>query len=465
MLTAGAIQLRTATIVVPRTGERVRKTFTLRRHSPPLHGSPDYFPASERDNELPRRDTGHLERLKNGMTGRLNRAYAFATSPMGVDILKCSLAYVLGSLATFVPFIAGLLGKNDGKHMVATVTVYFHPARSAGSMAQAIMLAFGAVVYAAVLSFTSMAVSHYFGEKHLLALGHTIVLIVFCGGGLGLVGWTKQKLGNALVNVACSLTSLAFITILTKEGAVQAARFSHDKIWQVLKMVIMGTIASSAVALAVRPISARKEFRDTFIKATDAMGEMLTIITRSFLSGSEHDLREQNFINAINQSKSTYNKLVKNLGEAKYEHYILGTEGEYHVEARLVKCLEQLMQSIGGLRSAAETQFTLLANSDPPKGTAGLLSPPMDPVRSHSPDSISSQNHMDRRTSILASIDEVAEELTEDSTNGRGRSPAGSWRLPRGMESDLTAIDMFSIFIAHLGPPMVSYVDTLSISL
>lgn len=458
MLTAGATQLRTATIVVPRTGERTKKAFTLRRHSSASNGSLDYFLDPGRDNEAPHRNTSRLERLRNGVTGRLDSAYAFATSPTGIAILKCSLAYVLGSLATFVPFIAGLLGKNDGKHMVATVTVYFHPARSAGSMAQAIMLAFGAVVYAAFLSFTSMAVSHYFGEKHLLALGHTIVLIIFCGGGLGLVGWTKQKLGNALVNVACSLTSLAFITIFTKEGAVQAAKFSHDKIWQVLKMVIMGTIASSAVALAVRPISARKEFRDTFIKATDAMGEMLTIITRSFLSGSEDSLRDPQFIKAISQSKSTFNTLVKNLGEAKYEHYVLGTEGEYEVESRLVKCLEQLMQSIGGLRSAAETQFALLANADQPQGTAGLLSPPLAPMRSPSPDSISSQNHMDRRTNLLASIDEVAGHSTAGSGSGRGRSPAPSRKLPMGMDSDLTAVDMFSIFIAHLGPPMVRFI-------
>ena len=68
-------------------------------------------------------------------------------------------------------------------------------------MIEATILALIAFVYAAVVSFTSMAVSAFFGFHDLLAIGHVIVLIIFCGGGLGFVGWLKQKLGNPLVNV------------------------------------------------------------------------------------------------------------------------------------------------------------------------------------------------------------------------------------------------------------------------
>jgi hypothetical protein len=85
-------------------------------------------------------------------------------------------------------------------------------------MAEATVLALIAFAYAALVSFSSMAVSVFFARQDLLILGHAIVLIVFCGGGLGLVGWTKQRLGNPLVNVGCSLTSLALITVLYKQG-------------------------------------------------------------------------------------------------------------------------------------------------------------------------------------------------------------------------------------------------------
>ena len=106
-------------------------------------------------------------------------------------------------------------------------------------MIEAILLAAVAFLYVVVICFSSMGVSILFGRTwDLMGLGHAIVLVVFCGGGLGLVGWVKQRLGHPLVNIACSLISLAMITVLTKEGAVQAAKFSDDKIVQVSRTIL-----------------------------------------------------------------------------------------------------------------------------------------------------------------------------------------------------------------------------------
>jgi gas vesicle protein len=464
----------------PRTGERVKKHFTLRRSAHRPSESSEFLLAPGEYDPRRHEELGRIERWKEICAYRLRQAYAFWCSDTGIGILKCSLAYILGSLATFVPVIAGLLGRNDGKHIVATITVYFHPARSAGSMLEAVLVAFAAFSYATFISFSSMAVSAFFGGRGQLVLGHIIVLIVFVGGGLGLVGWTKHKLGNPLVNIGCSLTSLALITILTKEGAVQAAVFSYVKIWQVLKMILMGCTASALVSLLIRPISARNEFRDTFIKSTDAMAEILSGITRSFLSGTEQELRSDSFVKATNQINSSFKTLVKNLGEAKFEHYALGTEKEYRINARLVKCLEGLMQSIGGLRSAAETQFSLLAQTDEHESQSGQA-----PIHGTSTSSIFSEqnfsqsppqlpspglNHVERRSSILASIDEVAESSAEpsaavsvDGSDDESTNQSDSYtKIPSSMQNTLTPADMFSIFIAHLGPPMVRKSISLS---
>ncbi|KAL6702995.1 hypothetical protein ACN47E_010350 [Coniothyrium glycines] len=471
--------LRSATMIQPKTGERVKKTFTLRRSTHRPTESSEFLLAPGHFDSQRHQALGTVDRWKEIVIVKLRQVYAYASSPVGIGILKCSLAYILGSLATFVPFIASLLGKNDGKHIVATITVYFHPARSAGSMLEAVILAFIAFLYAAFVSFSSMAVSVYFGNKHLLVVGHVIVLLVFCGGGLGLVGWTKHKLGNPLVNVACSLTSLALITILTKEGSVQKAVFSYNKVWQVLKMIIMGCSASAAVSILVRPTSARNEFRDTFIQSTDAMADMLNGITRSFLSGAEQDLKNDHFVMATSRSKSTFTTLMKNLGEAKFEHYALGTEEEFRLQSRLVKCLEKLIQSIGGLRSAAETQFTLLAQSEPvstplegstsnSKIGSSMLT---DHAMSQSPPQLLSPSlsHTDRRSSILASIDELPERSIEVSAaasadvsdDESSQKQGGISRIPSFMQNELTPADMFSVFIAHLGPPMKSLAFTL----
>lgn len=461
-------------MIQPKTGERIKRNFTLRRSSHRNTESSEFLLAPGQFDPTRHEEMGKIERFWWNIKFNVWQAYAYATSPTGIGILKCSLAYILGSLATLVPQIAGLLGRNDGKHMVATITVYFHPARSAGSMIEAVILAFAAFLYAAFVSFSSMAVSAWFGSQNHIVVGHVIVLIVFCGAGLGLVGWTKHKLGNPLVNVACSLTSLALITVLTKEGAVQDATFSYVKIWQVLKMIIMGCTASAAVALLVRPTSARTEYRDTFIQATDAMAENLNAIARSFLSGAEQDLRNESFVKSSNKSQSTYKTLVKNLGEAKFEHYVLGTEQEHKISARLVKCLEKLIQSIGGLRSAAETQFTLLAQSNMSMGTPSDSLPANGTVTSsifsehnftQSPPQLNSPSlsHTDRRTSILASIDELPEPTTGDASvqpsvdvsDDESSQHGNLSRLPSFVQSNLTPADMFSVFIAHLGPPMV----------
>ncbi|TKA63815.1 hypothetical protein B0A49_10928 [Cryomyces minteri] len=334
-------------------------------------------------------------------------------------------------MATFVAPIAGLIG----------------------SMYEATMLAFLAFLYAAFVSFTSMAVSAFFGQRDLLALGHTIVLVVFCGGGLGFVGWLKQRLGNPLVNVACSLTSLAIITVLTKEEAVHNATFSDDKIRQVLVMVIMGIAATTAVNLIVKPVSARRELREDMVKTTDSLGDMLIIITRSFLSGSEEELKRPEYIAASERYKSVFTSLTKNLSEARYEHYVLGTEKEYVIDAQLVERMHRLSQDIGGLRSAAATQFSLI-NTPLVDGGAtptAISSKPIDLDTSFKPSSFGSV--VDTQ---LPSIDEVSEEF-----NDTGDTATSG---PSSTCNDATAAspaDVFSMFIMHLGPSMKSLAYTL----
>jgi hypothetical protein len=209
------VQLRNATLVIPRTGERVRRSVTLSTPSLPSNGNANSFSSlphlrsrfsAFEDNDTPWDD------IKTAFV----ELWRLITSPTGSSVLKASLAYVLGSLATLVPAVASLLGHNDGKHIVATITVYFHPARTAGSMIEAIVLALIAFAYAALISFGSMGVSFFFGSHGLLVLGHVIVLLVFCGGGLGALGWLKQKLNNPLVNVV----SLSCLYDVTNEAVV-----------------------------------------------------------------------------------------------------------------------------------------------------------------------------------------------------------------------------------------------------
>ena len=349
--------------------------------------------------------------------------------------------------------------------MVATITVYFHPARSKGSMVEAILCAAVAFAYSVFISFSSMGVSIFFGRTlGLIVLGHIVVLIVFCGGGLGLVGWIKQKLGDPLVNISCSLTSLAIITVLTKEGAVQAAEFSDDKVIQVMIMILMGIFATTAVSLLINPVSACQEMKHSLVQVTDSLGDLLTIITRGFLTGCEEELQQRQFTDASEKSTKVFNTLTKNLKEARYEHYIMGTEKEYQLEAKLVSCMQRLSQNVGGLRSAATTQYLLIAQA-PAGGTASTT--PIStgfptPVFSSVPTMTNSSISPSEQHGVLAAINETPEDESLEDSRLAHPMPDGD-SLASTLNSTLNSpSDIFSRFITQLGPSMVSENDRFS---
>ncbi|KAF1985788.1 hypothetical protein K402DRAFT_333628 [Aulographum hederae CBS 113979] len=454
-------------MILPRTGERVKRAFTLRNRS---SASEDDFRTPLLRRRSTQRTISHLStraRVKKYAKDKLIETWNFAKSRTGQGIIKCSIAYVLGSLATFVMPISGLLGKSDGKHVVATITVYFHPARSAGSMIDGTICALIAFAYTAFISYASMAVSVFFAHQHLMQLGHAIVLVVFVGGGLGFIGWFKQMLGSPLVNVACSLASLASITILTKEGAIQAATYSHVKITQTLKMVLMGIFASSLVSFVIQPISARKDLRKDLMTATDLLGDLLTTITATFLSGHEDQINYPSFDSVTAKYKKAFSSLVSNLRESKLEHYVLGTENQHHLEARLVRCIERLATDIGGLRSACLIQTALLE-----KPSFGATTPAVQNglSRSNSVSAISPlpAEELANRMNGLESIFEEPEDNSDNDTDEmsvffnsprEGISPMT--QHPSAIPTATSAADIFALFINNLGGPLKSLAYTL----
>jgi hypothetical protein len=441
---------------LPRTGERVRRAFSLpilgddaREES----GAPEEREGlleSDHDISLP---SAEQNVVLTSLYYWRDECVKLWASNLVQGIFKCSIAYLLGSLATFLPFLSSFLGKQDGKHVVATVTVYFHPSRTVGSMIEAVGIALIAFVYAAFVSFTSMGISMALGKRDLLLLGHAIVLVVFCAGGLGFIGWLKQRLGHPTVNVGCSLASLAIITILTKEGSIQAAKFSEEKVFQVLRMILLGMAATTAVNLLIKPRFARKELHRDFVKTTDLLGDKLTVITRAFLSGSESEMQGALYKQVDKDCKANEASMKKNLIESKYEHYVLGRERAYRIEVKLVKCLQGLSQSIDGLYSAANTQFTLLKSSSFVNrddsamaskassvfGTSQLVEEPGD-VR-------------DVLTPINEATDSPFDQFIPFSPMAAG--------FTGSKNPSSTPSDMFTTFIMQLGPPMKSLAFTL----
>lgn len=374
----------------------------------------------------------------------------------GHHVLKCTLAYLLGSLGTFWPVMSDFLGRMDGKHIVATLTVYFHPARTVGSMLEAVLIAIIAVAYAELVCVLSMAAAIASrSSMGSLVPAHAIVLIVFVGGGLGFVGWVKQKLNQPLVNTASTLASIAIISVVTKEESIQDGYFSGDKIVQVLKMLLIGISITVAVNLLVWRVSARHVLRRSIATAAVCLGDRLSFITTGFLNGSEEEVNSPEYGRMTSKYNAAYAQMSMSLREAKLEYYFMGRETTYRLDKRLYKSVEALSQAIGGLRSALNTQFTLLKEvpSAGLHGASAAMSPGPPILSPRLVRALSA--FLDETREPLPVIEEAED---EPRTLSQTRSDPSLDKSPMFRAPS----DIFALFMALLGPSMKSLVFTLS---
>lgn len=438
MLT-GLQKMRNGTFIIPSTGERSRRQVTLRA-------------------SMSRAASGHASdaSARAAAPGRVRLAWRWLNSDDGHQVLKCTLAYLLGSLGTFWPTLSDFLGHRDGKHIVATLTVYFHPARTVGSMLEAVLVAILAVAYAELVCVLSIAAAVASRTSTGSAVpAHAIVLVVFVGGSLGFVGLVKQKLNQPLVNVASTLASIAIISVVTKEQSIQDGFFSADKILQVLKMLLVGISFTIAVNMLVWRVSARHVLRKSIVTASECLSDRLSAIAKGFLDASEDDIQSPAYSQTTARYASAYAQMSNSLREAKLEYYLLSRETTYRLDKRLFASVETLSRTIGGLRSALDTQFTLkdvpAAAPQTPSAIPSPARPPLSPRLMRA---------------MSAFVDESREPLSviqEAEDEPRAHLPL-THSDPIMDKSPMfrTPSDIFSLFMARLGPPMKSLVYTLS---
>ncbi|KAK1593356.1 ribosomal protein L19 [Colletotrichum navitas] len=449
--------LRNGTFIVAGTGERSRRQFSLRGSSieipqPEVNGYRSLLTA-----ETTRES---IDVVKHNIKTTVRHFWAWLRSPAGKGVLKCTLAYLLGSMATFLSPISSFLGKPDGKHVVATLTVYFHASRTWGSMVEAVAIATFAVLYAELVAVLAMAFSVVVGgQLGLIPLSHVLILTFCIGGGMGFIGWVKQKLNNPLVNVGCTLSSIGIISVVTREEAIHEGHFSEVKIVQVLKMLVMGITITVTVNLLIWRVSARALLRASANSAAVSLADMLSMITRGFLNGSESEIMSGDFSQVARLYKTTYGKMTKSLRESKLEHWVLGREKIYNLEKALVKSLESLSQAIGGLRSAADTQFTLLKEI-PQDPMAGQLSPG-NTVFSPTLSRAMSQ-YLKGARDRFASLASIEEDDEIDDDNSHPSPTETTDGPPAPLPTFRSPSEIFELFIALLGPSMKSLAYTLS---
>ncbi|KAF4455677.1 hypothetical protein F53441_2077 [Fusarium austroafricanum] len=447
-------KLKNGTFVIPRTGERSRSEFSLRT-------STNAAPASDTDNKPKYQSFETAESIGDRVhiiTHNVKTAFIliwlWLHTEEGHGVLKCTLAYVLGSLGTYYPPLTAFLGHRDGKHVSATITVYFHPARTVGSMLEASVIAVVAVLYAEVISLLSMGIAIAMRTQFgLTATAHILILVICIGGGLGFVAWVKQRLNSPLVNVGCTLASIAIISVITKEEGVQGGYFDDDKIVQVLKLLLIGITCTFAVNVLVWKILARRVLRRSIMTATSSLGDKLSTITKGFLTGTEDEFWTNEYSQVSARYNGAYAKINSTLREAKFEYYALGRESFYPLDRRLSRSVEALSQAIGGLRSALENQFTLLR--EVPHLVDSFPSPKSTGLAPTLTRAISA--YMEGEGRRLSDIDESGESEEEPQAT-RSKSDAVLETALAFQEPS----DIFALFISMLGPSIKSLAHTMS---
>lgn len=106
--------------------------------------------------------------------------------------MKCSFAYFLATLFTFVPTLNALIGNNrTSSHLVATATVFFNPAKTLGGMVEAAAYGWGYVLFAVTVCLGSMVTTDFFIDRDLYVVAHTISLCFWLAGATFIVSFLK----------------------------------------------------------------------------------------------------------------------------------------------------------------------------------------------------------------------------------------------------------------------------------
>ncbi|KAL7419460.1 hypothetical protein Q5752_006298 [Cryptotrichosporon argae] len=323
------------------------------------------------------------------------RARNWQPSPASVAILKCAIAYLIASLFTFVPSLAALLSTSNetdahgrvtpkpaySAHMVATIVVYFNPARTLGSMMLSTRYCLLLAAMASVVSVFAIMTIRIFdafspsqGSKWdwISEMGDWIVCVLWIGGSMGWLAWAKVWVGNPAFNTGCSMAAVTLFTVIIKEGGI-------PKLAEVLLIVAIGgeslrcgpiqlkaATITNVVCWTVFPMSATWRLQRSMTSSLDSFSTLLNLLTSTFLL--EHRVLKESrmtLADAIKSHGAAFKTLKADLAEAKHERLIDGRVRGKRLELydAAIGSLTRLAQHLAGLRSSTRLQEALIVAS------------------------------------------------------------------------------------------------------
>ncbi|TDL21690.1 hypothetical protein BD410DRAFT_789429 [Rickenella mellea] len=342
-------------------------------HEPTI-ASKDYDSDDSDDSD----SSGEIARrvLENTKTGSRLTSGIPTIPVLWRNILKCAVAYFLASLFTFSPFLSGLIsdiasnGTGDRRpspagHMVATVAVYFNPAKTAGAMVEADTYCLLGLSWAAFICLGSMSMFWPLELSPGWEWLADIFVILWIGIGMTAVAWMKVWMAKPSFNTACSMTAIILFVVVVKEGGI-------DTLMHVAFVVLMGVLVANVVCFTLWPQTATANLQENMIKTLDSFSTLLSMLTNTFLLGDSSSLHQPSqgrLQRAVENHQASFTSLKKDLTEAHSER-LFGGPGK--ADSKLddksnaglayedaVDSLNRLAQHLNGLRSGTRLQYEL----------------------------------------------------------------------------------------------------------
>ncbi|KAJ8078011.1 hypothetical protein PM082_000213 [Marasmius tenuissimus] len=244
------------------------------------------------------------------------------------NILKCSIAYFVASLFTYNDYLSSFMsdlvsyGPGGGKplasgHMVATVAVYFNPAKTMGGMLEADIFCIFGLFYSAFVALASMSMFWWIDLKPGWEWLADVVAIVWVGVSMSFMAWMKVWMANPQFGTACSMMSIIIFVVVVKEGGWQT-------LLQVTFIVSCGIVISNIVCYLIWPTTATSNLQTNTTKTLDSFSTLLDMITDTFLLEESHKKSQGKLQRAVEAHQSSFTSLKKNLKEANSEWYFWG---------------------------------------------------------------------------------------------------------------------------------------------
>ncbi|KZT29097.1 hypothetical protein NEOLEDRAFT_1154149 [Neolentinus lepideus HHB14362 ss-1] len=366
------------------------------------------------------------------------------------NILKCAIAYFIGSLFTFSPYLSGFISDVTAAgerrpapsgHMVATVAVYFNPAKTAGAMLEADFYCLIGLLYASFICLSSMSMFWWLEVRPGWEWLADALVILWIGASMSVMAWMKVWLAKPSFNPACSMTAIILFVVIVKEGGIQT-------LLQVACIVTVGACVSNLVCYSLWPQSAMSNLQNNMVKTLDSFTTLLEMMTSTFLFEDTHQPSRCKLQKAVDSHQASFTSLKKNLAEARSEWLFGGpsrrldnsrkSSGKAYQDA--VDSLNRLAQHLNGLRSGIGLQYELAKAHNDGKIVVKSLS--------------MNQKRKNANGGVYH--------------NGKGKS-AETDGLPAKETDDAevlkAAAEMFGDLVDDLGPPLKALTETCATSL